>query len=302
MVVVLTAATTTTTTNITKTTSPSISSLSSSSRVVESVEGTTGTVIDSLNNHYTNNMNVESSNNNNNNNNNTSNNINNLNNNNILPSGISCSTMNTLSSTSSAGDTTIFGTSGTSNFATNSALTTAGSLSNNSQPTGNLNSKMEIQNSDTSSSKEVATSNINSNNNANNENSNTTSTDIGTNVVDNTNNSSLAKGVAAHNSKLLPSDYTLGDDDVICGRGSRCFNHTGNKRFRKVVESQLERYSNTLCKFDKTSIICEIVSIVRLNSPHGGFVKKDGDTGRYYEVGDFLAVRTVYTNYVFLYT
>jgi hypothetical protein len=104
---------------------------------------------------------------------------------------------------------------------------------------------------------------------------------------------SLAKGVAAHNSKLLPLEYKLGDDDVICGRGSRCFNHTGNKKFRKLVEEHLERYANTTCKFDKTNIICEIVNIVRQYTPNGGFVKKDTSTGRYYEVGDFLAVSFV---------
>jgi hypothetical protein len=39
----------------------------------------------------------------------------------------------------------------------------------------------------------------------------------------------------------------------------------------------------------KTLIICQIVNQVRKNSPNGGFVKKDPLTGRYYEVGDFLA-------------
>jgi hypothetical protein len=116
--------------------------------------------------------------------------------------------------------------------------------------------------------------------------------DGGNNNTDNINGlgCGLAKGVAAHNSKLLPPEYKLGDDDVICGRGSRCFNHTGNKKFRKIVEEHLDRYSNTSCKFDKTNIICEIVNIVRQYSPNGGFVKKDTSTGRYYEVGDFLAV------------
>lgn len=118
----------------------------------------------------------------------------------------------------------------------------------------------------------------------------------GSNSMENNNNNNngtvknLAKGADAHAIKLLPEDYRLGDDDVICGRGSRCFNHIGNKRFRAIVESHLDRYSNTSCKFDKTAIICEVVSIVREISPKGGFVKKDNTTGRYYEVGDFLAV------------
>jgi hypothetical protein len=71
---------------------------------------------------------------------------------------------------------------------------------------------------------------------------------------------------------------------TICGRG------IGNKRFRKLVESHLERYSNTASKLGKTSIISEIVSHVRENSPNGGFVKKDSATGEFFEVDDFLAV------------
>lgn len=129
-----------------------------------------------------------------------------------------------------------------------------------------------------STNNNISTSNSTLNNNSNN--------------TQNSSNHHLAKGGAAHTTKLLPLDYKLGDDDVICGRGSRCFNHTGNKRFRKIVCDHLSRYSTTVCKFDKTSIICEIVALVRLQSPTGGFVKKDTTTGRYYEVGDFLAVRT----------
>ena len=102
----------------------------------------------------------------------------------------------------------------------------------------------------------------------------------------------LAKGIAAHSTRLLPSDYVLGEYDVICGRGCRCFNHIGNKRFRKVVEAHLDRYSRAVTKTDKTTIICEIVIHVRSISPDGGFVKKDPLTGRYFEVGDFLAVST----------
>jgi hypothetical protein len=101
----------------------------------------------------------------------------------------------------------------------------------------------------------------------------------------------LAKGLAAHNMKQLPDDYQLGEHDVICGRGRKCFNHIGNQRFRKMVSDMLAKYSDSSSKIDKTYIICDIVNRVRNNSPFGGFVKKDAMTGRYFEVGDFLAVR-----------
>jgi hypothetical protein len=152
----------------------------------------------------------------------------------------------------------------------------------------------------TTTSTTAATTTINDDNNDEKDDmsdSHTTNTNTNTNTNnikdDNTGLSSSSTF------KLLPIGYKLGDDDVICGRGSRCFNHTGNKKFRTIVEKYLHQYSTTNCKFDKTSIICDIVAIVRKNSPNGGFVKKDPKTGRYYEVGDFLAVRYYLTCFFF---
>jgi hypothetical protein len=87
--------------------------------------------------------------------------------------------------------------------------------------------------------------------------------------------------------RYLPSGYSLSDTDVICGRGTTCFNHSGNERFRRVIESQLHRYLNTLSKLDKTMLIYEIVTYIRVS---GNFVKLDKSNGRYYEVGDYHAV------------
>lgn len=91
---------------------------------------------------------------------------------------------------------------------------------------------------------------------------------------------------------FLPIDYTLTDHDVICGRGGRCFNYIGDIQFRKIVQSQLRRYSLTKSRLEKTIIITEIVNHIRKLSPNGGFVKSDSLTGRYYEVGDYVAVST----------
>jgi hypothetical protein len=44
-------------------------------------------------------------------------------------------------------------------------------------------------------------------------------------------------------------------------------------------------------KYDKTNIIREIMLHVSHFSPSGGFVKLDLDSGRYFEIGDFHAVR-----------
>ena len=97
------------------------------------------------------------------------------------------------------------------------------------------------------------------------------------------------QGVAGQNMTALPRDFQPTMHDVICGRGRKAFNHVGNERFRKLVESRLEEYSNAAAKLEKSYILSDIVCEVRQRSPQGGFVKRDSSSGRWYEVGDFLA-------------
>lgn len=122
----------------------------------------------------------------------------------------------------------------------------------------------------------------------------------------------------------LPHTFVPGDHDVICGKGmlrlknllsgdffklsgtilcrphlissslfrntgKGCFNHEGNKKFRKSVGFFLERYSNAKSKAQKSVIVSAIIDTVRSQAGDGGFVKKDASTGHWYEVGDFLA-------------
>jgi hypothetical protein len=88
---------------------------------------------------------------------------------------------------------------------------------------------------------------------------------------------------------LLPSDFSPGKDDVICGRGKKCYSHIGNERFRVRVSGMLNTYNAARSKVDKSAVLSDVVEQVRSASPNGGFVKLDVDTGRWYEVGDFLA-------------
>ena len=99
----------------------------------------------------------------------------------------------------------------------------------------------------------------------------------------------LAKGIAGQNMSALPEKFTPGENDVICGRGRKAFSHVGNERFRKLVEKRLDEYSSAAAKLEKSYILSDIVCEVRRRSPNGGFVKKDSSSGRWYEVGDFLA-------------
>ena len=95
--------------------------------------------------------------------------------------------------------------------------------------------------------------------------------------------------MAGQNMQALPENFVPGENDVICGRGRKAFNHIGNERFRQLVEKRLEEYSNAVAKLEKSYILSDIVCEVRQRSPDGGFVKKDTNSGRWYEVGDFLA-------------
>lgn len=86
----------------------------------------------------------------------------------------------------------------------------------------------------------------------------------------------------------LAIDFVPTADDVICGRGKKCYNHIGNELFRRRVVSMLGEYRKTRSKLEKSKVLSDVVEQVRQNSPLGGFVKQD-ETGRWYEVGDFLA-------------
>jgi hypothetical protein len=92
----------------------------------------------------------------------------------------------------------------------------------------------------------------------------------------------------SHSVTLLPEGFTPGDDDVICGRGKKCYSHIGNERFRQKVSAVLNAYSQAKSKLDKSNVLSSVVDQVRHASPDGGFIKQTDD-GRWADVGDFLA-------------
>jgi hypothetical protein len=106
---------------------------------------------------------------------------------------------------------------------------------------------------------------------------------------------SLSPSSSQQHPSYLPNEYVLHEDDVICGRGSKCFNHIGNCRFRDIILDHLVEYKNATTKNEKNWIIRRVIDQIRSTSrcSHGvGFVKMDNQTKCYYEVGDLLAVRT----------
>jgi len=89
--------------------------------------------------------------------------------------------------------------------------------------------------------------------------------------------------------ELFPDGFEPSQYDVLCGRGRTCKLWKGNLEYRKLVTDNLEAYSAAKSRLDKGAILNCIIDQVRQRSPDGGFVKKDPMTGRWYEVGDFLA-------------
>ena len=94
----------------------------------------------------------------------------------------------------------------------------------------------------------------------------------------------------------LAEGFQPGPMDVICARGKRAFNHSGNRRFRALITERLESYSKAGSKLEKSVIVSEIVDSVREASPDGGFVKEE--RGHWFEVGDHNAREKIGQRYV----
>lgn len=60
----------------------------------------------------------------------------------------------------------------------------------------------------------------------------------------------------------------------------------GNQRFRKLVDHSAPLYDAAKTKLEKTQVIASVVDKVRRDSPGGGFVKRDFQTGLWFEIGD----------------
>jgi hypothetical protein len=68
----------------------------------------------------------------------------------------------------------------------------------------------------------------------------------------------------------------------------------GNRRFRILCEINLKKYVSAYTKMQKSLIVMGIVDAVRegslsIRGLQGGFIKRDPETNRWYEVGDAVA-------------
>jgi len=73
------------------------------------------------------------------------------------------------------------------------------------------------------------------------------------------------------------------DFNVICAKGSFAFNHSGNKRFRKIVSEHLQQYANASNKSEKSKVVTAIIEHVQAR---GNFVKQDTKTKAFVPISD----------------
>jgi hypothetical protein len=81
----------------------------------------------------------------------------------------------------------------------------------------------------------------------------------------------------------LHTEEEIGMYDVLCGRDKAAFNNAGNRRFRVVVSSSLDRYLQASTRKDKSAVIRSVVTM--LYSAGGKFLQevpnKDNDRPLY---------------------
>ena len=87
--------------------------------------------------------------------------------------------------------------------------------------------------------------------------------------------------------KVFSSTYTPGPYDIICGRGTVAWNHSGNRYFRALVKSTSDTYSKSKSRAERSAIVSDIVDKIR--SIGNGFIKQDEVTGQWSDVGELLA-------------
>jgi hypothetical protein len=85
--------------------------------------------------------------------------------------------------------------------------------------------------------------------------------------------------------KLHPVDFQPSNYSVVCGRGKESFNHVGNRHFRFLTSTFIERYSRADSKAAKSAIVSEIITMIR--QADGNFCKFQ--SGAWFEVGDHHA-------------
>jgi hypothetical protein len=71
--------------------------------------------------------------------------------------------------------------------------------------------------------------------------------------------------------------------DVLCGRGSSCQKHFGNRYLKRLIDRHLPKYAQAGNKSDKSLILREIIRSILVRG--GRFLKKDCSSEGYFVAG-----------------
>jgi len=85
------------------------------------------------------------------------------------------------------------------------------------------------------------------------------------------------KAFRSNENEELPKGFEPGPFDVICSQGKTAKSHPGNVYFQSVIIKRAKEYASAIEKRNKSKIVRNIIETIQAKSPHGGFVKKDGD-------------------------
>ena len=87
--------------------------------------------------------------------------------------------------------------------------------------------------------------------------------------------------------KTLPNDFQPRDCDILCGRGRGVWDHSGNRQFKALIVVHAEKYAMARTKMDKGALVASMIDKMR----EAGvlFVKKDTQTQRWHDIGDYQA-------------
>jgi hypothetical protein len=79
--------------------------------------------------------------------------------------------------------------------------------------------------------------------------------------------------------------------DILFGRGSDCWNHDGNKKFRAIVAKYEEKYHSFQCRSEKMKLVAEIVKEIR--SSGARFLRRNTESKVWEEVNRKTTIEKV---------
>jgi len=72
-------------------------------------------------------------------------------------------------------------------------------------------------------------------------------------------------------------------NDVLFGRGGPSYRHSGNLRFRQLIEENRDAYTDAIDSEERKEIFQQIVEIIKNMVPSGRFLHYDQTTGSWYK-------------------